>query len=633
MSYGTYSPLMLIATNGLILNQGLDPNPNLITGLDQYTSVEPVADILLVIANAIPAVSANVISQSTFNSIVTLGNTTFPALTDAIPSDYTANMTAAYGNTIYGSTTVIDTQINRLLGNINGSGYDLGIFTQIYYSSEGYRVSTNTILNSVTNSDLISSTFTDMNALTSGGVSNVNADFEKFGADLRKLGSLIDLGNLANLGQPAALLQQMAAVGGVIPAIYTALLFAGVTQSDITESNTLGTVTPKLNKKIYTALTTITGSDLSQILNLLAVTTPGIATAADLLDPLKIFPTSYGTLVTQISSNTATSPNQQVQVLIYTGTTVNSALFAAYPTTTAYIELSRVIPPDQAAANIALRNSLGQVKSIKTSTLPAFANTVSTLESSADFSLIGNLSSPIPTSVTNSLVGNLATGATANATLTIYDFMGSLTGNSFIEPLANLTADITTLNNTGNLTVLTNASTGLYAYMNLALATPSGNVIIPTGPAAGTYANAEIAFTGPGVPSGIGLLPATIAEIANIANSYPTIVSTTTSNIDTMMFQIDIENNNLSLAGVDWTVLAEVGNLGTTGIIQSFGSGLHDIGKAVSFEGPAQFVEAIANTATQTGQAIVATMREARNIATLNNSGVQSDTQIPATGR
>jgi hypothetical protein len=26
-------------------------------------------------------------------------------------------------------------------------------------------------------------------------------------------------------------------------------------------------------------------------------------------------------------------------------------------------------------------------------------------------------------------------------------------------------------------------------------------------------------------------------------------------------------------------------------------------------------------------------MREARNIATLNNSGVQSDTQIPATGR
>ena len=67
MSYGTYSPLMLIATNGLILNQGLDPNPNLVAGIDQYTSVEPVADILLVIANAIPAVSANVISQSSFN--------------------------------------------------------------------------------------------------------------------------------------------------------------------------------------------------------------------------------------------------------------------------------------------------------------------------------------------------------------------------------------------------------------------------------------------------------------------------------------------------------------------------------------------------------------------------------------
>jgi hypothetical protein len=631
MSYGAYSPLMLIATNGLILNQGLVPNPNIVVGINQYSSVLPIADIQSVIANAIPAVSANLISQSTFDSIVSLGNTNFPGLTDAIPSSYTANMVASYGNTIYGTTNVIETQINRLLGNFDGSGYNLSIFSQIYYACYAYQFTTNTILNSVTNSVSLDSTFTDMNALTSGGVSNVNTEFQLFGKDLKNLGKLINPANLANLGQPYALLQQMSAVGGLIPAIYTALLFAGVTNDDIVQSNALSAITPTLNKKIYVALGQITGTNLDQILQLLDVKTAGITTAADLLNPLKLFPTSYSTLVTQIASGTTTLPTQQAQVTIYTGTTVNSALFAAYSTDIEFIALSRVIPPDQAAANIALRHSLGQVNNIKNATLPALANSVILLESNTDLGLIGNLTSPIPPAVSQSL-GNLATGSNSSSTLTMYDFMGVLTGNLFIGPLANLTTDITKLNNTGSLDVLTNPSTGLYAYMNLALATPSGNVVIPSGPAIGDYPNTEIAFTGPGAP-GIGLLPATTIEIANIAASYPAIVSTTTSNINIMMSQLDIENHNLSLAGVDFTILAEVGNLAGTSIVQSFGSSLHEIGKDIAAGGPAQFVAAISDTTTQPGQAVIATMREGRNLAALENAGVRADTQIPATGR
>ena len=100
-----------------------------------------------------------------------------------------------------------------------------------------------------------------------------------------------------------------------------------------------------------------------------------------------------------------------------------------------------------------------------------------------------------------------------------------------------------------------------------------------------------------------------------------------------MLSQLDIENHNLSLAGVDFTILAESGNLVGTSIVQSFGSSLHDIGKDIAAGGPAQFIAAISDTTTQSGQAVIATMREGRNLAVLENAGVRTDTQIPATGR
>jgi hypothetical protein len=47
---------------------------------------------------------------------------------------------------------------------------------------------------------------------------------------------------------------------------------------------------------MYRAMTQITGSDLEQILTVLSVTTVGINTMADLLNPLKLFPNSFQSL-------------------------------------------------------------------------------------------------------------------------------------------------------------------------------------------------------------------------------------------------------------------------------------------------------------------------------------------------
>jgi hypothetical protein len=44
---------------------------------------------------------------------------------------------------------------------------------------------------------------------------------------------------------------------------------------------------------MYTAMTNITGNDLTQILSVMKVTTKGITSMADLLDPVKLFPNSF----------------------------------------------------------------------------------------------------------------------------------------------------------------------------------------------------------------------------------------------------------------------------------------------------------------------------------------------------
>lgn len=71
-------------------------------------------------------------------------------------------------------------------------------------------------------------------------------------------------------------------------------------------------------------MTTVTGNDLAQILKILRVTTPGIITMADLLNPYKLFPRSYITL---------TAPTASGLRGIYTDTagSVNSNLATSLP--------------------------------------------------------------------------------------------------------------------------------------------------------------------------------------------------------------------------------------------------------------------------------------------------------------
>jgi len=196
--------------------------------------------------------------------------------------------------------------------------------------------------------------------------------------------------------------------------------------------------------------------------------------------------------------------------------------------------------------------------------------------------------------------------------------LGAAVGVPFTGNLTNVTTTINSMTSDGILNTLIeiyvrmqSAVDGVYNVGNL--------VIIPPGPGAGTYDNADAALN--------ALISAAAAEVVVIENSYPTQSSVLNSNFIAMAANLSSELTNLSLASID------IANLSTTGRgpIMSFVQSLPDYGINTEQNGPAQFLESVADLDTQGGQAIVACLREGKNVSALDAAGAGQDTVIPST--
>jgi hypothetical protein len=275
MTTGTLSSVNLIAGAGILGNVGgypIDANADLTTAISSYTSTNVVARFLTIASSGY--VTQNIVAN------------TFPALTDAVPTAYQSNVGNA---TLTGTITTLN---NNILGNS-----DIGIFEQVFNSAQAFVSQTNGLIKTTLNANASTNTtgFTSQDNLATGGISSITQAFAAFGADLAQLGFLIDLNNLNNLGNPAAVLQQLATIASTTPALNTALLNVGIPESAIENPSSVD-FTAQQQRLIYVAMTQITGTELQQILSLLRVTTTGLTTMADLLNPVKTFPRSYNTL-------------------------------------------------------------------------------------------------------------------------------------------------------------------------------------------------------------------------------------------------------------------------------------------------------------------------------------------------
>jgi hypothetical protein len=198
--------------------------------------------------------------------------------------------------------------------------------TQAVNQAQVYADQTTTFINSAVNSQTyLGNTFTTMNDMITGSISSINLATVPFGTDLQNHGRLIDLSNLDNFGSPLALVRQLYAVSGTIPVLSVAFIEAGVSEEIVVNlTNPNVTVVDSVQRLMYQAMTRITGSDLTQILSVLGVTTVGIKTMADLLNPLKLFPNSYQSL-------TAPTANGPVAIYIDVAGSINSQLIQLLP--------------------------------------------------------------------------------------------------------------------------------------------------------------------------------------------------------------------------------------------------------------------------------------------------------------
>ena len=307
---GSLTALQLDAAAGLLQNQGIGISANLTAAIASYedtTLISPFLDTISV------GSTGNILSANVVGTLKTLAANTCAALSNSVPPTY--NVLGVQMTNVVLAEAVVD-----ICGN------NVSKLAQAVNQAQAYTDQTSIFINSAVNSQTyLGNTFTTMNSMITGSISSINLATGAFGTDLVNLGRLINLADLSNFGSPLALVQQLYSITGTIPTLSVAFINAGIS-TDIVLNLTSPTISvvDSAQRLMYQAMTQITGNELTQILTVLGVTTVGITTMADLLNPLKLFPNSYQSL-------TAPTANGPVAVYVDSTSAVNTNLTTQLP--------------------------------------------------------------------------------------------------------------------------------------------------------------------------------------------------------------------------------------------------------------------------------------------------------------
>jgi len=106
--------------------------------------------------------------------------------------------------------------------------------------------------------------------------------------------------------------------------------------------------------------------------------------------------------------------------------------------------------------------------------------------------------------------------------------------------------------------------------------------------------------------------------LSRLASAYPTQAELTTNNITNMSNQVKLELSNMPKAGI----VPEETQTGVKSGVMGLVSNLHDYGADDSLGGTGWILENCADQTTLYGEALVAALREGRNIRRMNDAGV-----------
>jgi hypothetical protein len=230
--------------------------------------------------------------------------------------------------------------------------------------------------------------------------------------------------------------------------------------------------------------------------------------------------------------------------------------------------------------------------------------------------LIANTTTPVPAAVASYYNSSLALGSGPSGTFLTTDFFGSAAGIPYNEDLATVTTTISAQLTAGTLTTLNDIYSRMKNVVTDVYGTPP-TITIPAGSAAGVYATYDAAIA--------ALITAADAAIGTAI----TAMGTATTTLNTAWTEMTTHSANepvfQSKASINYATLTAGAQLPITAFIPA----LAGYGKETQEGMAAQFLESIANTANQYGQAMVGALREGRNTAGLNSVNLKIDNAVP----
>lgn len=230
----------------------------------------------------------------------------------------------------------------------------------------------------------------------------------------------------------------------------------------------------------------------------------------------------------------------------------------------------------------------------------------------------GASSTPVPAAVPTYYLTQLAKGSGPNGTFLITDFFGSAAGIPYNDYLTTVTSTLSAQIAAGNVAALATIYSQMVSVVTSAYGIPP-TVTIPSGPAAGVYATYDLALA--------ALITAANAAVGTAISAMG---ANTTATLNTAWTAMTIHSANedtfQSLASIDYATLTAGAQLPITAFIPA----LAGYGQETQTGMAAQFLESIANTANQYGQAMVGALREGRNTAGINAVNLKIDNAVPS---
>jgi len=594
------TPLNLNALSGLLQNTGLNINPDATTHIGTstapgtYTAGSVVNGTALAsLTNAISAAHTKGISAGVYGNLITIGASTIPALGNMKPITYTGpwaseiakGIASAY--TSYGFLSLFPLQAYQEFHINNGSYSDFLSTYNACYSS--MKQANATIQAFVDSSSFLDGSYSNMDDLISGDITGVSTSTLFWGQDLVASGRAIDLSTISTFGNPENLLRTIKQNQAMTQAVNLALLASGLTTSDVL--NILNGQTPTTQQRtyIYNAFTLILGQDLADILVPLNCQTPNLNSLADLLDPSKLFPTSYQTLTVPSYNSTQLSTNSKTQYFIYVGTGVNFNSSFNYGA-----RLAGIMPPHVAFAADAFGTSMMQIKQIQAVNIEKFAQVVTNLE---NVSALGVNGTSVPTDISSATSGLsvIAKGSGVNGLYQMTDYFGCMTNLRY--PWEELRSFILNLQTTTLASIYQN----MY---NLLTGNPS------------SYSDAQLST----------YINQANTEIASIQSTSPHVaaqINTIYNLIGTLLTQ---EQNARSFALPYISALTTSSN-----DTNNFLGNLKIYSAQTQTNGPAMVLENISNTTTLAGNSLIGSMREERNTQRMALAGLVPDNIVQPT--